>query len=67
MVKNPPAVWETEFHRWVGKIPWKREQLPLQYSGLENSIDRGSWYAGVHRVAESDGTEHLSLVPGGRL
>ena len=23
-VKNQPAMWET----WVGKIPWRREQLP---------------------------------------
>ena len=35
LVKNLPAVWET----WVGKIPWRRERLPLQYSGLENSMD----------------------------
>ena len=28
------------FDSWVGKIPWRREQLyPLQYSGLENSMD----------------------------
>ena len=24
---------------WVGKIPWRREQIPLQCSGLENSMD----------------------------
>ena len=35
LVKNLPAMWET----WVGKIPWRRERLPLQYSGLENSMD----------------------------
>ena len=28
LVKNLPAVWETEFDPWVGKIPWRREQLP---------------------------------------
>ena len=27
------------FHPWVGKIPWWRELLPLQYSALENSRD----------------------------
>jgi len=24
-----------------GKIPWRRNGYPLQYSGLENSMDRG--------------------------
>ena len=27
---------------------------PLQYSCLENPMDRGAWRAIVHRVAESD-------------
>ena len=27
-VKNPPAMKETGFNPWVGKIPWKRELLP---------------------------------------
>ena len=26
---------------------------PLQYSCLENSVDRGAWWAAVHRVAQS--------------
>ena len=26
---------------------------PLQYSCLENLMDRGAWWATVHRVAES--------------
>ena len=30
---------------------------PLQYSCLENPVDRGAWWATVHRVAESDTTE----------
>ena len=37
---------------------------PLQYSCLENLIDRGGWQATVHRVAESDMTEvteHASM------
>ena len=32
---------------WVGKIPWKRECNPLQYSCLENPMDRGAWRATV--------------------
>ena len=30
---------------------------PLQYSYLENPVDRGAWWATVHRVTESDTTE----------
>ena len=32
---------------------------PLQYSCLENSRDRGAWWARVHRFAESDTTEAI--------
>ena len=28
MVKNPPAMQEIPFNSWIGKIPWRREQLP---------------------------------------
>ena len=41
-VKNPPAVWETGFDPWVGKIPWRREWLPTpvfwpgEFHGLYN-------------------------------
>ena len=28
LVKNLPAMWETWVHSWVGKIPWRKEQLP---------------------------------------
>ena len=28
LVKNPPAMWETWFDPWVGKIPWRKERLP---------------------------------------
>ena len=30
---------------------------PLQYSSLENPVDRGAWWAAVHGVAEWDMTE----------
>ena len=28
MVKNLPAVMETRFNPWAGKIPWRREWQP---------------------------------------
>ena len=35
---------------------------PLQYSCLGNPMDRGAWWATVHRVAkDSDMTEHACL------
>jgi len=39
LVKNLPAMRETWFDLWVGKIPWRRERPLLQYSGLEKSMD----------------------------
>jgi len=41
LVKNPPAMWET----WVPSLGWEdplekgRAGYPLQYSGLENSMN----------------------------
>ena len=28
LVKNPPAMQETPFNSWVGKIFWRRDRLP---------------------------------------
>ena len=39
---------EPGINPWVGKIPWKG--YPLQYFYLENSMDRGVWWATVYRV-----------------
>ena len=41
------------FDLWVRKIPWWKEWQPLQYSCLENPMDRGAWQAIVHGVAKS--------------
>ena len=38
---------------WVRKSPGGGHGNPLQYSCLENPMDRGIWWAIVHRVAKS--------------
>ena len=37
----------------LGRPPGEGNGNPLQYSCLENSMDRGAWQARVHRVAKS--------------
>ena len=36
-----------------GRSPGEGNGNPLQYSFLENSMDRGAWQATVHRVSKS--------------
>ena len=56
-IKNPPA--NAEDIRDVGSIPGsgrssgERNGNPLQYSYLENPMDRGARWAIVHGVAKS--------------
>ena len=63
VVKNLPAnagdVRDTSLIPGSGLIPGFGRSLggghgnPLQYSCLENPMDRGAWWATVHRVAKS--------------
>ena len=36
-----------------GRSPGEGNGYPLHYSGLENSVDRGAWWATVHGVTKS--------------
>ena len=42
-----------------GGSPGEGNGYPLQYSCLENPMDRGAWRATVHEDAELDMTERL--------
>ena len=37
----------------LGRSPREGKDYPVQYSGLENSMDRGDWQATVHKVSKS--------------
>ena len=42
------------------RSPGEGNGYPLQYSCLENSMDRGAWQSTVHWVAESGMTERIT-------
>ena len=67
MAKHPPANAGAE--RDAGSVPESGQYPalgngnPLQYSYLENSMDRGAWWATVHGVTkESAATEHIRIT-----
>ena len=57
MVKNLPGhageVRDMGLISGLGRVPGGGHGNPLQYSYLENPMDRGAWHATVHGVAES--------------
>ena len=42
-----------KFHPWIVKITGVGNGNPIHYSCLENSMDRGAWWATVHGVKRS--------------
>ena len=69
VVKNLPA--KAEGVRDVGSIPgWGRSPGGWNGNPLQCFMDRGTWWATVHKIAESDTTEvtehtrtHMSIPP----
>ena len=60
MVKSLPAIWETQYDPWVGKIPWRRKwqptpvPLPGKSHGQRSLVGYSPWGR-----KESDMTERL--------
>ena len=61
VVKNPLANARDKSVMYLipgsGRSLGGRHDNPLQYSCLENALDRGAWRATVHKIAESNMTD----------
>ena len=57
MVNNPAAnsgdIRDVDLILGSGRSPGKENGHLLQYSCLKNSMDRGAWWATIHRIAKS--------------
>ena len=51
----------------LGRSPGEENGYPLQYSCLQNPMDRRFWQATVHEVTESDTTEQVTHAHTGIL
>ena len=64
LMKNLPAnAGDTGLISGPGRSPGEGNGNPLQYSFLENSMDRGAWLATVHGVVKSQTTIDPSIHP----
>ena len=53
-LKHPPAkAGDVGLIPGSGRYPRERHGNPLQYSCLENHMDRGAWRATIHAVTKS--------------
>ena len=67
-VRNLPAMQKTGdtglIPRW-GRPPGEGKGNPLQYSCLENSINREAWQDKIYRVAKSQTGKELEFLKNG--
>ena len=62
-VKNWPAMQDTQFDPWMGKIPWRKEWLPTpvffpgEFHGQRSLTDYSPW---DHRELHT--TDQLTLL-----
>ena len=65
VVKNPPAnagdIRDSGSVPGSGRSPGEGNGCPLQYSCLENSMDRGAWPSMVYKIIDSD--INLACIP----
>ena len=56
-IKNLPAMQEMQEDASLipgsGRFPGGEKCNPLQYSGMENPMDRQAWWATVHRLSKA--------------
>ena len=58
VIKNLPAeLGEASSVPGSERSPGEENGYPLEYSQLENPMDRGAWQATVHGIAKSDTIE----------
>ena len=58
LVKNPPAMQETRFNPWVGKIPWRRawQPTPVLFPWIEEPDRLQSMT--LQRIGQNWATQH---------
>ena len=69
LVKNMPAMWETRFDPWVGKVPWRRRnwQPTLVFLSGESHGQRSLIGYSPWGRKDSDTTEQVTLICGNRI